>query len=130
MAHAYHNKLVEAFQLADPSIKICNRGKKYGYTHLHGPNQVQGKNKCFTHSIVIEKFNGTISIRHPVALALGARMRPEGVRIESDPLGYSCRSNFGRFSHAFEAEEVLCIWGLFVSFAVVVINMEIANDNW
>jgi hypothetical protein len=130
MSHPDHDKFVNAFLLTDPNVKTCNRGGLGGYTHIHGPNQPCAEHHCTSHAIIVEKRNGTVSIRSPIAKELGASLRPPNVTINHHPLGYSFRVNYGNFDYAFTAEEVLRKWLGYVTFAVIVIHILKANNRW
>ncbi|MEO5731820.1 MAG: hypothetical protein ABI134_33565, partial [Byssovorax sp.] len=80
-----------------------NRGDlERGYTHIHGPRQPKGNGHCTTHTVTVEKQNGTVSVREPIAETMGATARA-AVPIKQDPMGHSCGPEYGEFGFGFTA---------------------------
>jgi hypothetical protein len=129
MAHPDHNALVAAFA-AQPGVQTCHRGTpNAGYTHIHGPNQPHHATMCTTHSVVVEQFNGTVSLRDPVGLALGFAQRVSQP-ITTHALGHSRGPNFGAFGYGIEAVEILRRWGSWAAFVRDIVSVEVARQRW
>jgi hypothetical protein len=102
MSHPDHDAIVEAFQRAESRVRICHRGGAKGYTHIHGPSKGPPTTRAHSnHAVVVEKYNGTTSPCHAIAVHMNAPLRPLDERIEVNPIGYSTRSKYGRFERAF-----------------------------
>jgi hypothetical protein len=129
MAHPDHNAIVAAFA-AHPGVQTCHRGApNVGYTHIHGPSQPHHATMCTTHSVVVEQFNGTLSLRDPVGLALGFAQRVPHP-IATHPLGYSRGPNFGAFGYGLDAAEILRRWGSWAAFVCDIVAIEVARQRW
>ena len=129
MAHLDHDALVGAFMRVDPRVVTCERGGDQGYTHVHGPSQAPGIDQCRTHWIVIEKINGTVSLRDPAGAAIGGRQRP-AVPIRQHPLGYSVREDFGGFPTGLTADDIRSRWQSYDDFAREAIQRIVAATSW
>lgn len=129
MAHVDHDAIVNAFQRVDPSVAICDRGGADGYTHVHGPSQAYRPDRCTSHWIVIEKVNGTVSLRDAAGIAIQGHLRPV-VPIKADPLGYSVREDFGGFTLALTAKDIRTRWPTFDDFALDAIQHVRAATTW
>ena len=129
MAHVDHETLKDAFERVDPRVKFCDRGGEHGYTHVHGPSQARGDGQCRTHWIVIEKFNGTISLRDPAGAAIGGRERPL-IPIREHLLGYSFRKSFGGFGTGLTADDVRSRKQTLDDFAREAIRLVSAFTTW
>lgn len=134
MAHLDHDAVVDAFQRVaaqrgDPTpLRMCDRAGDTGYTHIHGPHQPQGLERCTTHAIAIEKYNGTVALRAPIGQHLGAVQRPD-MPITKHSLGYSAGA-FGDFDYAFDVPHILKAWSTFDAFARHVIASLAASSRW
>jgi hypothetical protein len=121
MPHPDHDAILAAFRRVDPSITTCDRGDpQNGYTHIHGPSQPRGADRCNSHSVVVEKQNGTLSLRAPIGVQLGGVARAQ-LPISSNVLGYSYRSNYGEYGIGFDAPAVRRGWASLDDFARAVI---------
>lgn len=92
-----------------------------GYTHIHGPHQKPGNGHCTTHTVTVEKQNGTVSLREPLAVAMGGTARAP-VPITQDPMGYSHRADYGNFGVGFTAATIQGRWNTLDDFAREVIR--------
>jgi hypothetical protein len=107
MIHPEHDAIVAAFRRVGGDGTICHRGAPegdptIGYTHVHGPTQPPDRKRCTTHSVCVEKYNGTVALSTPVGKLMGGTKRPY-VPIAEHPLGFSHRDSYGRFDHALDA---------------------------
>ncbi len=107
MVDPRHDKIAEAFEAVGGL-----RCPLATYSHVHGPNdhgpRTSTDGKHLDHLVVVE-FNGTVSIRAPVAQQMGGRARPLK-SIREDPLGYSNRASFGAFDYGFTFDEIQKRW--------------------
>jgi hypothetical protein len=124
-----HDRILEAFRRADPNLTICDRGGNRGYTHVHGPSQPAGDGRCRTHWVLIEKHNGTVAFRRPLAHELSANPRPN-LSIRNHPLGFSNRPSFGEFDLALESSAIEERWDTTDDFAREVIRRCRARGVW
>lgn len=129
MAHADHDDIIEAFRRVDPSVATCDRGGVDGYTHVHGPRQPHQSDRCRSHWIVVEKVNGTVSVRDAAGTTVGGRPRVH-LPIKVDPLGYSVRDDFGGFTHGLTANDIRSLWPTFDDFARDVIRHVQQRTTW
>jgi hypothetical protein len=123
MAHADHDSIIRAFGLVDPRCSICAEvGGPTGYTHIHGPNQPRGAERCTTHSVIVETCNGTVGLRRELAKhVLHLRDRAQKP-ISVDPLGYAAGPEYGQFEQGILASEIIRHWGSYDEFAHHVIK--------
>lgn len=134
MAHPDHDAVVDAFQReavrrGDPILRICYRAGDAGYTHIHGPHQPYGTERCTTHAIVVEKFNGTVGLRAPIGQQLGGVLRPD-VPITAHPLGQSAGA-FGRdFTHGFDIQHIMRTWSTLDAFSRDVVAAFVTAHTW
>jgi hypothetical protein len=124
-----HDDILEAFRRIEPGIVTCPRGGEPGYTHVHGPSQAADSERCRTHAVVVERLNGTVAVRRPLAIELGASPRPL-VPIAEHPLGFSHRGAFGEFDHGWEVAAIRQRWGTLDAFAQEVVNRCRAAGSW
>ncbi len=131
MPHPDHNAIVAAFATVDPTCRAgCHRGDPArGYTHIHGPSQASHPDRCSTHSVIVEKFNGTVSVRRPIGATLGGTRRT-AIPIAQDPMGYSVGPEFGDFDIGFTVVTILARWATFDNFARAVIASARASHVW
>lgn len=125
-----HDAIIEAFRRVDPRIQIDHRGGDPGYTHIRGPSQNRHPTRCTTHWICVECFNGTVSLRRPLALEMKLHRRSYGKKIREHPLGYSRRPNFGWHDHALDVAEIAHRWPSLDGFAREVIDRCRAHTTW
>jgi hypothetical protein len=119
-----HDEIVGAFKHVDPRVTTHVRGGEapLGYWHIHGPSQNPHPTRCTTHWITVERYNGTVSLRRPLALAMGGFVkRPEGKKITEHPLGMSFRQ-YGAFDYALDAGTIAARWPSLHDFAREVIS--------
>lgn len=122
MPHVDHDALIAAFRRVDPGIRTCDRGDPLlGYTHIHGPHQPPGNGHCTNHTVTVEKQNGTVSLRAPIAAAMGGTARAP-VPISQDPMGYSHRADYGKFGVGFTSATIQGKWNPLDDFAREVIR--------
>ena len=132
MAHPDHDAIIEAFQRVGGNIRRCNRADpEEGYTHIHGPNHhpPDGATRCNDHAITVEKFNGTMSPRHPTGVNMHGLRRTE-CSIKNDPLGYSHQKNYGAFHTGFDIGTIRARWKTLDDFAEEVIRHAKAESMW
>lgn len=131
MPHPDHDDLLAAFGRVEPGIQLCHRGHpQSGYTHIHGPRQAPGGDRCTSHTVTVEKQNGTVSLRSPFGQALGGTARAP-VPIGQDPMGYSHRADYGNYGDGFEASIIRARWGTFDAFARdVIAGARTHLGNW
>lgn len=129
MAHPDHDAVVDAFRRVDPGIVICDRGGAPGYTHIHAGTQALGATRCTTHAVVVEKQNGTVSLRAPLAQQFNGVKRPP-LPIAQHPLGYSHRSDYGSFDHGFASRDLSAGWSTLDDFARDVIQAAKVINYW
>ncbi len=131
MPHPDHDAIIDAFLRVDPACTAgCHRGNPgNGYTHIHGPHQAIGNHHCTQHGVTVEKTNGTVSLRDPIAQQLGGTPRV-AVPIAQDPMGYAVRPNFGHFGRGFTSGKILQGWRTFDDFARDVIAAFRAGPGW
>jgi len=125
MIHVDHDAVIEAFQRIAGPGRICHRGAPagdptVGYTHIHGPAHPPGAHRCTNHLVCVEKYNGTVAIARPVGERLGGVERPY-TPIASDPLGYSHRDSYGRFTYALDMKAIRNGWDSLDDFANAVV---------
>lgn len=130
MIDPFHDAIVSAFRLLEPSCQICHRDDPDGYTHIHGPNYPQGARRCTTHVVVIEKATGAVSLREPLASALGASPRTSMPVSPTTPTGFSAGPQMGDFSRGWDKAALLAAWPHPASFALVTIAAARANGQW
>jgi len=129
---ASHLAIVDAFRAVDPAVTICPRPQQRPtYTHIHGPSQpVNSGGRCTTHWVCVERHNGTVALRRKLAKACDFTRRPDGVRIEDDPLGYSNRPSFGQFDYALTFSDIVHRWPDLEDFARDVIRWCRTHATW
>jgi hypothetical protein len=130
MIDPFHDDIVRAFQLLEPSCRTCDRAGPNGYTHIHGPNRSQGAGSCTNHVVVIEKTTGAVSLREPLAYALGASPRTTAPISLNAPTGFSAGPQMGHFSHGWDKAMLLTAWPHPTSFALVVIAAAQVKGLW
>jgi hypothetical protein len=126
---SWHDDILDAFRRREPQILTCDRGGVPGYTHVHGPSQPADATRCHTHWVVVERHNGTVGLRRPLAAALGALPRPL-IPITKHPLGYSCHKAFGEFDNGFEIGTLLDRWATLDAFVRDVIERCRTFGSW
>lgn len=73
------------------------RSQPDGYFRVFGPS-AGSNDDCW---VIVEKLNGAVSLREPIASQLGAQPRPAGTSISSTaPIGASSGPNYGLFDKA------------------------------
>jgi hypothetical protein len=121
-----HDELCEAFAktpVVVHSIGLCS--------HIHRPEKAPGIERCMNHSMIIEKFNGTVGFQDsPIDLAakIGKRTtkmsRRNGKRISIDnPCGYVMRNNQGRFWNCLTYDQIIEEWKTVDEFAKYVVSL-------
>ena len=70
-----------------------------GYVRVWGPSSDPNRpNDCY---LIIEQYNGAVAVRQEIAQHLaGVVARPHGVNIRTDPVGFSCGRDYGKFGNA------------------------------
>lgn len=129
LPHTDHNEMIAAFAKLDARSTHCCRGGARGYTHIHGPNNPENGRKCTNHVVVVERRNGTVSVRSPIARDMKASKRPD-VPITRDPRGYSNGREYGEFGYAFTAQTVRARWDTLDAFAAEVVKRAKAHGFW
>lgn len=131
-----HRAIIDAFRRVDGQTKTCHRGGDPGYTHIHGPSSAPTPPKCRKHPLIIECYNGTVGFHKELGLKLqgplGSRPRAKmrhNIRIQHDPLGFSCIS-VGGYKYVFSPAMILAGWGSFDSFAQNVVKQCRALGIW
>lgn len=120
MPHADHDAILDAFRRKGAQVHHCARGGADGYTHVHGPSQQVGIDRCTAHSICVETQNGTVAVRAPVGEMLGGTKRPNQP-IADHPLGFSHRPDYGQFGYAFDMQTIRTRWQGLDAFADAVV---------
>lgn len=97
----------------------------------NGPNvpPAAGATRCMNHSVVVEKFNGTMSPRDPVGVKMKGLSRSDKL-IKIDPLGHSHQKNYGAFHTGFDIGTIRTQWRTLDDFARDVIAQAQANSLW
>ena len=118
-----HDEIIEAFRTAFPQVRLCHRGDPInGYTHVHGPSQLLNLDGLHqSHTVVVEKLNGTVALAGDLATLMGAVERP-ALPIHEHPLGYSAGPNYGRFWRALSAATIRAEWPTLDGFVEHLVN--------